>query len=819
MDKFTTFTGIPAAPVDVSIDLPHTGKGLADGAVTVTLDPAAQADKVRLYWGGKDGQPLNGYGILAETRPAGYADGALTNPTVITLPEGLIIPDGAVSILARTVLADAESTGKAAALPADTGSVGFGSPLLSFEVVSDLHITKNREDEYTANVARMLADVKKRADESVGIMVAGDIADTTDAAEYQMLTDLIAENEKMPLYMVTGDHDLRGFGDPQVEFFKQYAGNDGLWFDRWINGYHFIFLARLDGPCRTPLPEEELDWLRETIAEKAEPTKPIFVFCHESAVDTVAGSSDEEGWWGIGNPDEFCRIMAAYPQAMFFTGHSHWQLASKNEYYPADGRMCSCFNTASVGYLWTALDKVTGELLHGSEGLAVTVYDNGVTLVQGRDYVNNKWIAAAQYAVFGADFEPVTKPAAPAKVALDLKRAAEGWAEGTVTVTLEKGYPFADKLLLYWGDENGRPLDGYGILSRARPSGYVVARKGFIAAPKGDPAAPTVIRLPRGLIIPDGAKTVLAQVINAAGESDYAAAPLPDEAVPFAFGKPLAEFQVVSDLHVVENANDDNTRHVGMMLRDIAETCPESLGIMVAGDITNRGRQAQYDLMRKMINETPNVPPLWCVMGNHDYWAEDQAEQIEIFKRFAGNDSLWFDKWLGGYHFIFITGDHGACRLDLPEEEIRWLREKLDENADPSRPIFVFCHQSVLNTIAGSDYREEWWGLCNGDVVGRVLAAHPEAFFFNGHSHWELASDNEYYPANERLCHGFNTSSVGYLWTSLDVDPGEYLYGSEGLYVTVYDNGVTLVRGRDFVNRKWIAAAQFAVESGENAAS
>ena len=49
-----------------------------------------------------------------------------------------------------------------------------------------------------------------------------------------------------------------------------------------------------------------------------------------------------------------------------------------------------------------------------------------------------------------------------------------------------------------------------------------------------------------------------------------------------------------------------------------------------------------------------------------------------------------------------------------------------------------------------------------------------------------------------------NCSSVGYVWN--DEDKQEP--GSEGIFVEVYEDYV-LVKGREFVDRKWIANAQF----------
>ena len=398
------------------------------------------------------------------------------------------------------------------------------------------------------------------------------------------------------------------------------------------------------------------------------------------------------------------------------------------------------------------------------------------------------------------------KPTSPVSVELDLPKAAEGFAEGTVTVTLDPNSPAADLIELFWGAEDGKPLKGYGLLARIRPSGYAITEDDGSITQKGDPADPTVITLPEGLIIPDGAVSVLAFTENERGKSAYVAAPLPETAVAFTLGEPILEFQAVSDLHLTGENDHEHTRHVSAMLGDIARNSPDSVGIMAVGDIAHNGAAGQYKQMLSLASRTKNLPPVVYLIGNHDY-----IDGNDEFLDFVDNGGLWFDKWIDGYHFIYLALVDGDYRTPMPEEEVAWLREKLAEDADPTKPIFLFCHEGIINTVAGCSEEEDWWGITNGEEIGRILADYPQAIFFSGHTHWELLSENEYYPADERMCNGFNTASVGYLWTALDYVGGVKQTGSEGLYVTVYDNGVTLVQGRDFTTKKWVAGAQYAV--------
>lgn len=407
------------------------------------------------------------------------------------------------------------------------------------------------------------------------------------------------------------------------------------------------------------------------------------------------------------------------------------------------------------------------------------------------------------------------RPLKPLAAEIRMPCLSEGLADGTVTVTLDTEAPYTDTVLLRWADGNGRPLEGYALLARRRAAGLTAEKKEDEHKElKHDPSAgPTVLKLPRGLLIPDGAAGILVSGENGAGESEALHIKLPAIRVR-ALGKPVMNFQVVSDIHInSDDKHQNGQKNTAAMLRDIAEMAPDSTGIMVAGDIADRGRHDEHEIMKQLVNDTEGVPPVTYVIGNHDYGFKGvEAEaQREEFLSFSGTESVCFDRWFGGYHFIFLASADKGCQATFGQTEEEWLCEKLAEKAEADRPIFVFCHQSVMNTVAGSTAEEEWWGIRADCKIAETLAAYPQAILFSGHSHWELISENEVYYADDRMCGAVNTSSVAYLWTALDIVKGEFLAGSEGIFVDVYENGSVLIRGRDFMNRLWAASARFMV--------
>ena len=401
-----------------------------------------------------------------------------------------------------------------------------------------------------------------------------------------------------------------------------------------------------------------------------------------------------------------------------------------------------------------------------------------------------------------ADFTVAEKkiPGTPVGGTYTAPRCAEGLAGGSVTVTLAPDGA-ADEVILWWG-KGGEPLDGMTRLMRTHAEGK----------------REITVTLPEWLTIPEDAEEILACARNRFGDSPALSVPLPADAVPFRQGEVLFRFQVTSDWHITDDPSHDHNRHLGMMLDDVAKICPDSAGIVAVGDIADHGRQSEYARAREIIGSRESVPPLYFVIGNHDVsFGDGYKRQMEIFNEFSGNESPWFDRWIGGYHFIFLAGETAGAPLPIPKKEMNWLSEALAEDASPDKPIFVFCHESILDTVAGSTAEEGWWGVSNGAELAELFSRYPQVIFFNGHSHWELASYNEMFAGDaKRHFSAFNTSAVGYLWTGYNVVPGEYLYGSEGLFVEIAEHSVT-VRGRDFVNGKWTASAQYMVPGEWNA--
>ena len=254
------------------------------------------------------------------------------------------------------------------------------------------------------------------------------------------------------------------------------------------------------------------------------------------------------------------------------------------------------------------------------------------------------------------------------------------------------------------------------------------------------------------------------------------------------------------------------------MLKDVQALNKDAMGIFVVGDMADTGREQEYINMTELYTAAGKVPPLFLAIGNHDLSSLPFDEANALFLKYATlpdgthPTDTSYDFWLDGYHFIFLGTDTAAgLHSSFTRETMTWLKDKIEENRDPARPVFLFLHQSLSNTVSGSLPGEGWSGVDNENMLRNALRSYPEVMFFNGHSHWTMDSVGNMFEGDKKLpCRAFNCASVAYLWSGYNVVTGEHLNGSQGYMVKLCD-GKLYVLGRDFARGEWIPAAQYCI--------
>ena len=388
---------IAKAPLSASYKLKNDTDGMADGTLTINLPEDHMADDIYMWWANDAGK-LKGYTRLARFKVTG---------TTVTheMTPNTIIPEGATKLLIYTYNDSNGLSEKCleVKLPEGAASKDFGRVLSEFQIVSDIHIKGDSSNEYSKHFIGMLGDVVKNSPDSVGIFAVGDIVDRGDSPSYWTYFHQHYKSVKNApaLFLGIGNHEYIGtnYDAGLKQFLENLNFPDGStpdkpYYDVWVNGYHYIFLAS-ETTGASKLTKAQLSWLEEKINENRD-GRPVFVFHHQPMLNTTSGSSAAEGWSGVSNHAQLMAVIDKYPEVMFFNGHTHWILDSDNCMY--EGKNAKFFNTSSVAYLWHSYDVVTGERQTGSEGYYIRIYDNKVAVL-GRDFVTGEWISSAQFVV------------------------------------------------------------------------------------------------------------------------------------------------------------------------------------------------------------------------------------------------------------------------------------------------------------------------------------------------------------------------------------------------------------------------------------
>lgn len=345
---------------------------------------------------------------------------------------------------------------------------------------------------------------------------------------------------------------------------------------------------------------------------------------------------------------------------------------------------------------------------------------------------------------------------------------------------------------LYWGNDMGKLADQPVIASMApgQIGGSVVSHT-----------------FADNTLIPSGATKLFAYSDSTAGESNIGA----ELAIPgLLVATPNVKFQVISDMHIQGDKNHIHNKHLEDALRDMITLSPDSDGLMTVGDNTENGLEEQYQELERIFNlYGEQLPDTYFVEGNHDVRWGDWSIRSALFEQYTKMDAKYYDVWIKGYQFIFLGTEKGLKDYSyLSQTQLEWLENKLSESASSDKPVFIFHHQPLKNTVAGANESKNtsfyWYGVRQDKELKSILAKYPQSILFTGHTHWELGSMDTMY--NAKYATMFNTAATSYLWTDND----EAKVGSQGYFVEVYDDKI-LVKGRDFLNNQWIENAQFEV--------
>ena len=283
------------------------------------------------------------------------------------------------------------------------------------------------------------------------------------------------------------------------------------------------------------------------------------------------------------------------------------------------------------------------------------------------------------------------------------------------------------------------------------------------------------VDLPTGVTNPDN--VALSTSINVT----VLASTTPDRDTSYKFS-----FMSISDTHANVQGDIADVR-LDNALQDAVSNNVQS--VSVGGDLTEYGTDAQYNTLMKTMNKYPQLDRN-LVLGNHDVrWMGGFETAKNRFLTHTGMPGVYYDKWISGYHFIYLateTDDKDSAYIS--DTQMKWLSDKLAENASKDKPIFLFLHQPLDNTV----YEEYPWDPYQSDEVQDqklkdIIGKYPQSVFITGHIHYPLTLPGTFY--NKQY---FTMMRDGAIKDS-----------GQGLILDVYADRV-VINGRDFSKKSTV---------------
>lgn len=281
--------------------------------------------------------------------------------------------------------------------------------------------------------------------------------------------------------------------------------------------------------------------------------------------------------------------------------------------------------------------------------------------------------------------------------------------------------------------------------------------------------------------------------------------------------KKLYSFSALSDVHV--GVNENNKEYYLTSTEDFKRALQflnneENVDFnCICGDLTVYASEKELAFYKSIVDEYSANTPVYVAAGNHE---EYKAYTSEFLENYTGNP-LYYYFTKGDDVFIMLGIISSFEDRTFLDGELQWLYEVLEQNRN--KRCFIFQHVltedgsgDALKLHTGSTLDKEPTSLS----FKNLLSHYTNTVYFHGHSHMQFALQQYSDTANYDKILGSHSVHIPSLSVPRGVsDDGKRVSifeDSEGYVVDVYENGVFL-RGRDFVNGKYLPVAQYYIDT------
>lgn len=374
--------------------------------------------------------------------------------------------------------------------------------------------------------------------------------------------------------------------------------------------------------------------------------------------------------------------------------------------------------------------------------------------------------------------------------------------EGTLSIRARRTSAYNSYTVSY-ADENG-VLPGYAPIGRVEVNmtGFsytVFTGSALIAPPSG---ATTVVACDRGGII-----------------RAYAEIPVAKRLDP---SEKIVSFAALSDVHVFNsevyggaydsiNGDADLVRAVGHINAAGVDFTAISGDLIISFDGTPSVIEAELTKSTNILKTAS--APVYVVKGNHDKMVNET-----LWKSLTGCDTDYYIT-VGDDYYVFLslrTVQNVSSNDDTPygSAKLAWLRGVLEEAAGKRVCLFMHYPFAGLSGLRPGERYGFTDASTEEEQILEMIADHGAVTVFNGHTHYDFESTEQYPNINVCRIGAQNTYSVHVPSVAY---PRDYSYNtvteeSQGYIVEVYPEGM-LLKGMDFTTGEYVPTATWFLDT------
>ncbi|HIR51908.1 MAG TPA: metallophosphoesterase [Candidatus Onthovicinus excrementipullorum] len=269
---------------------------------------------------------------------------------------------------------------------------------LNVSIISDGHMEGNNKTRFE-NHGRAFLDISGAQTPVDALVMVGDNTMNGMQIEYMFLYGLMRKHLTVDNVLIApGNHELCK-EDKYEKYYKRFMAynraffdydNEHAYFSREINGYKLIVMAtEKDSKVEAYHSPEQLDWLKNELADAAASGKPAFVFNH----NPLEGKFEHK--WPEGNVgpqgEELDSILKSCgTEVFYFSGHLHMGI------YENGNGLAQEDNVTYINVPGFGEECNYGDLVDAGMGWQMEVYDTKVVL-RLRNFVKSEWVEGYEY--------------------------------------------------------------------------------------------------------------------------------------------------------------------------------------------------------------------------------------------------------------------------------------------------------------------------------------------------------------------------------------------------------------------------------------